>query len=261
MATIEETLKLILSGQAQIMTKQTELQTDVLNIKSSISTLQADFNEYKVETDGKIQAQDVRITRLETQLAKMVENEEKRIETSRKTRLRDELYSRRFNILIHGIEDQHVWEDKSVALRHVRNFLGEKLKIENAESIKIIDCHRLPQNPITENSRELRNRTVSSKKSPRPIIFKLENDFDCKKVWSSESLKNLKDENEKAAANNLSKVSISRHLPDELRKQRKELVPELIAARRNKQKASIRIDWSHIKMYLHVVNDEIPTQE
>ena len=40
--------------------------------------------------------------------------------------------------MIHGIDDQHVWEDKSVALEHVRDFLRNKLKLVNAESSIVI---------------------------------------------------------------------------------------------------------------------------
>ena len=154
--------------------------------------------------------------------------------------------------MIHGIDDQHVWEDKSVALQHVRDFLRNKLKLENADDIKIIDCHRLPQNPV--DGKKLRNRTLSVKKTPRPIIFKVENDFDCKNIWSKTSLENLKAENEIAAANKEPKLAISRHLPDELRQERQALVPALTAARNKNQKGSIRFDWTDLKMYLHVDN-------
>ena len=64
----------------------------------------------------------------------------------------------------------------------------------------------------------------------------------------------LKAENEIAAANKEPRLAISRHLPDELRQERQALVPALTAARNKNQKASIRIDWTDLKMYLHVDN-------
>ena len=155
--------------------------------------------------------------------------------------------------MIHGIDDTGAWEERSISLKHVRNVLKNVLKIEDADNMVIVDCHRLPQRPVSSNESGtmLRNRTITEKRYPRPIIFKLESVLDVQKVWSS--MNNLKEYNETARMNHKPTITFTKHLPDVLQKQRKLLVPKLVAAKKKNLKASIRLDYDKLEMYLHIV--------
>ena len=66
-----------------------------------------------------------------------------------KTALMQESYSKRMNILIHGIEEDSnsVWESHKQTTEKFENFLEDALKM-NPDNIEVVDIHRLPQQPI-----------------------------------------------------------------------------------------------------------------
>ena len=98
--------------------------------------------------------------------------------------LMKELYDKRLNILVHGLEEtERVWETKEKSKVIFNSFLKEGLKIE-PHVIHPIDVHRLPQHPVFKNQ----------KKITRPIIVKLADSFE--KHLIMKSLKNLKAYNE-----------------------------------------------------------------
>ena len=100
--------------------------------------------------------------------------------------LNKDLYSKRFNFLIHGIPENsdNVWENSNVTEKLFKNFVIEGLNININDEIKIVDVHRLQQYPIFfENQIKIN----------RPIIVKLNDDFS--KQRFSSSLRNIKQYN------------------------------------------------------------------
>ena len=83
-------------------------------------------------------------------------------------------YSKRFNLLVHGIDEEknNAWETKSTTEIKLNKFLIEGLNIENVDDLQIFDLHRLPQHPL------YRNKT----KVNRSIIFKLASNYG-KQYW------------------------------------------------------------------------------
>ena len=63
----------------------------------------------------------------------------------------------------------------------------------------------------------------------------------------------LKEYNDTARMNHKPTITFTKHLPDVLQKQRKLLVPKLVAAKKKNLKASIRLDYDKLEMYLHIV--------
>ena len=63
--------------------------------------------------------------------------------------LANEVYSKRLNLLIHGLDENEVWEKKETTLLIFKNFVQEGLNL-NLLDINIIDIHRLLQRPISK---------------------------------------------------------------------------------------------------------------
>ena len=65
--------------------------------------------------------------------------------------LEKEIYDKRFNLLIHGIEEntESAWETKWESENKFKQFLQNGLKIPNFHAVAVADVHRLPQHPIT----------------------------------------------------------------------------------------------------------------
>ena len=95
--------------------------------------------------------------------------------------LSSELYSKRFNYLIYGI-DKIAWETRQQTEKLLRKFLNEALKIPDPNAIALADIHQLPLRPIYNKEQK--------KKITRPIIIKFVNIFD--KYQFTQNLKNLK---------------------------------------------------------------------
>ena len=105
-----------------------------------------------------------------------------------------EHYSKRLNVLIHGIEEQPR-ENKEQTKKIVCNFLKEVL---HCKDIKLIDCHRL----------SLASTKIDSRRSTwRPIICKVSTMEERSRIFSS--LVILKDYNK----NNNSEIFLTHHLP------------------------------------------------
>ena len=64
-----------------------------------------------------------------------------------------ESYEKRFNLLIHGIDENFccAWETREQTKHLVEDFMKEGLKIEDSSKITMAVCHRLPQRIILKN--------------------------------------------------------------------------------------------------------------
>ena len=123
---------------------------------------------------------------------------EKLAENLRKEAPQHEFYSKRLNLLIHGLDEttNTVWESKAETLATFNSFLKEGLDLD-PDSITLVDAHRLPQRPIVKHGRRI----------TRTIIIKLANALDKKKIMTN--LKRLKTYNEARRSVQDSNLSIN----------------------------------------------------
>ena len=191
-----------------------------------------------------------RISTLEKQVRVMKLN-------SNNEMLMKESYSKRNNILIHGLPETEAWESREKSLIIFQEFIREGLKIADPSFISVVDVHRLPQRPISKEGRLI----------CRPIIVKLASILDKERLFKN--AKNLKSYNEKRDPNpnssdksnrlksNRSQVYMTDHLPKEFVAQKKILYPKFIEAKRNKSKTFWRIENGCYNLYVDDVKAEL----
>ena len=132
--------------------------------------------------------------------------------------LAKELYDKRFNLLVHGIDEnkEMAWETRIESEEKLRKFLAEGLQIPSSHAIAIADVHRLPQHAISKQG----------KRVTRPIIVKLTSYND--KNLIMKSLKNLKKfnaERKEKYGCDVNYIFVTEHLPKEVLLQKKRLIP------------------------------------
>ena len=164
--------------------------------------------------------------------------------------LANELYDKRLNILIHGIEEniETALETRTETEKKVREFLNLALKIPSSHAIAISDAHRLPQHIITKQGKRI----------TRPIIVKLSSYNDKKLIMTS--LKNLKQYNEERKSRiypECNSVYVTEHLPRALIQQKKTLLPAFKNAKKLGKKVSWKIEQLNYCLYIDNVKYSI----
>ena len=103
--------------------------------------------------------------------------------------------------------------------------------------------------------------TTKKKKITRPIIIKFVNIFD--KYQFTQNLKNLKAYNVERKAKRLtaSYAYATEHLPKELQKQKKALMPLFQKAKRNKQKTAWKLQDSEYCLFVDDQRVELPDKK
>ena len=106
---------------------------------------------------------------------------ENQAERAKRDSLQRESYCKRFNLLIHGLDESKdsPWEPNAETQIIFNEFLTQGLHLDPIE-IPLVDIHRLPQRPIVKNRKSF----------IRPIVIKLLNTADKHKIMKS--LGNLK---------------------------------------------------------------------
>ena len=208
---------------------------DAIESRFKLFESRLEANEGQVnKLDSKQIKLEERCNILEKQIKNMkLENEEMKVK-ARHEELSRELYSKRLNYLIYGLEESstNVWESREQTEQIFRNFLTEGLQIDNPYSIVIVDVHRLPQHPLYNKS---------PRKINRPIIVKFSNVFD-KHTFIS-NLKHLKGYNQmrREKREEAPYVYATEHLPKVLQLQKNKLIPCFREAKKNKQKTSWKL--------------------
>jgi len=148
--------------------------------------------------------------------------------------VRLESQSRRDNLLFDGIEECDPNEDCMVTLRAI---LKDKLKLENADSMAIVRCHRLGS-----------KRADSSK--PRTLIAKFHWYGDRMVVW--EARQKLKGSN----------IFINEDFPQEIQQRRQVLRPVMRKAKELNMSASLKVDNLILDGKRYTVADlsQLPTE-
>ena len=215
--------------------KITNLESEVEEIKQT----KADYdkvNDFQAKTDAALD-------KLKNRCDDLEEYVQKANCRSRVDALINELYSKKFNLLIYGKKEneQNVWETKTEFGKLVYDFMRDVLLLKNPETIKLADVHRLPQHPVFN---------TAGGKVTRPIIIKLTNSNDKHLIF--QSLKNLKTYNESL---NLKPKSpgyayVTEHLPQELKIQKQKLLPHYNEAKSSGKKVSWKISAGMYCLYI-----------
>ena len=223
-----------LSGRCEVI--EQNLMNETENAKFIDLKHQFEILQQEKAADRKlINSQQSEITRLTGQV-------EGYLQLVKREQLSREAYSKRFNLLVHGIdeEENNAWETRSTTETKLKKFLIEGLNIENVDDLQILDLHRLPQHPLYRNNTKVN----------RPIIFKLASNYDKQLVMNS--LKHLKVYNEAKLNDNpdATKIYVSEHLPKPLYLQKKQLLPFYKKARFENKRASWCIQNGEFCLYV-----------
>ena len=83
------------------------------------------------------------------ELSRLRAQSEKQQLKASKLKVQNEAYSKRFNVLIHGIPEdpKNPWESRNSTVKLFHKFLIDGLKIEDFNELPLVDIHRLPQRP------------------------------------------------------------------------------------------------------------------
>ena len=157
-----------------------------------------------------------------------------------KERVLADLYNKRLNLIIHGLPENDLNEDRIESLQEVKNFLKNHLKIDR--DIFIVDAHRLRSNKTNVS------RATRSAMRCRPLIFRLSNIFD--KDLIMKNLKNLKP-NDPATRQ---RIYLNQHLPPTMVKQKAVLYEKFKQARKNKKSTRWSIDYDSANYCLYIDN-------
>ena len=167
------------------------------------------YNKLKSQIDNKAYANGVEEVseRLEILEAKARDRENKALML--------ESYEKRFNLLIHGIDEnlRYAWETREQTKHLVEDFMKAGLKIKDSSKIVMADCHRLPQRIILKNKVRVN----------RPIIIKLTYADDEHLIFSH--LKNLKIYNNTKISLNLKTQYVTQQLSQQFQNEHKKLLP------------------------------------
>ena len=168
-----------------ILTAIDNLTTRIGKVENKMDNFESRLNE--IETGLKL-----RIVQLEANVKSLPSNEEYKnlekkinylehaLQNKSKVDLMRESYSKRLNLLIHGLEEtKEAWETKSQTKTTLTKFFSEGLHLD-LNSISLVDCHRLPQRPVFKEGQKITG----------PIIIKQTNAFDKSVIFNSAS--NLK---------------------------------------------------------------------
>ena len=158
-----------------------------------------------------------------------------------------ESYSKRLNILIHGLpeNEESPWEKRETTLEIYKTFLKNGLQIQDRSEIRIADI-RLPQRPVYRNK----------KRKCRPIVVKLTSAMDKSKIFRlTKHLKEYNDSNCEASSSSGSQstertVYITDHLPRIFYLQKQQLMKDFKAARKADLKTMWKVEDGSYNLYV-----------
>ena len=238
MADIERKLDQILRNQNEIKERVSNLEDTLNGISRRLA-----INENRLsKVEGNQENLQAHVAKLELKIKEIQQENLKQKENFKLDQLNRELYSKRFNFLIHGLPEDKMfkWETRDKTLAIFYRFVEDGLKIK-PENLRLVDIHRLPQTPVFGDD-DLRR--------DRPIIIKLGDSFS-KRLFMN-SFKNLKAYNKNNREENPSApyIFVSEHLPKELQMQKKKLLPRFKEAKAQKKNTQWRIENAQCCLYI-----------
>ena len=162
METIANNLNVLMNSVEEISQKLANIEGKV---DYNTKRLDEAITNIKVHVDEKLAVMDKKLQNMEEKI--------KSLETiNTRERVLTDLYSKKYDIIIHGLPETDSNEDRNKSLQEVKNFLKDQLKIES--DISIVDAHRLRSSKTNESRAHQSRSTVKC----RPLIFRLLNMFD-----------------------------------------------------------------------------------
>ena len=202
-----------------ILTAINNLATRTERIEMKIDNFESRLNEIETGLKSRTNQLEINVNALPTdedyrKLEKKINSLEHVLQNKSNEDLMSELYSKRLNLLIHGLDEtKEAWETKIQTKSMLAKFFQEGLDLD-LNSISLVDCHHLPQRPIFKQGQKI----------TRPIKIKLTNAFDKSVIFNSASnLKYNQQLSVSSATNGCSRKSvyITEHLPQQLYHQKK----------------------------------------
>jgi len=203
--------------------KLDDLGERMVKIEDRVDGIDEKMNEFEEKNDNCITALETKVSVQDHQ--QLILKVEQYMDDVRRRNLMSELYDKRLNLLIYGLEES-AWETKEKTKIVFNQFLTDGLAIDPSE-IHLVDVHRLPQHPLI----------IRGKHITRPIIIKLPDVFEKTKIMRS--LSNLKEFNQnrhERLKTNIGNVFISDHLPKEFQIHKKKLLRKFKEARSEQKK-------------------------
>ena len=246
MAETNEKLDRILTLLENLTTRLDRLENSVSDNHSYVSKLDQKFTQRCDKLEGAVRQKTEstmfaelqnKVKNLEVKLEILSEQEAKHLDcTTRveqkfesyfleaeRAKISSEAYSKRLNILVHGIEEYptNPWETREETLTKLNKVLSDGLRLDNHKNFQMVDVHRLPQRPIYKNGNKIN----------RPIICKLSSINDKQSIMKATN--HLKEYNNaiRSKNSNNSSVYITDHLPKLYYQQKKKLLPQFKQAK------------------------------
>ena len=159
-----------------------QLNAKINNVEQSVITCR---NDIKANTKT-MENHESRLTVLEAQLKYEITN-------IRKKNVLKDMYDRRRNLLILGIEEKNYeWDETPAQSEELIREVLTQMKVEGMDCLVIEDCHRLPSNRRKPEKKDPKLSENPGNMKPRPIIFKLTNMLDVRKILDcGKSLKEI----------------------------------------------------------------------
>ena len=144
-----------------VQTKLDKILTSLENLTKRLDVIDSKLEAVNSKINEVEEKFDEKYNKLEAQLNDKVSQKEfsdlekqfkKQMELIYEENLMKEMYDKRLNLLIHGIEESvaSTWESKEQTIQIFQEFLSQGLGID-PKSMNIIDIHRLPQRPVFVN--------------------------------------------------------------------------------------------------------------
>ena len=150
-ARVDRIEKSVTGVQRQVIEVDAKLskRCEALELSLQKKAETAEFLDLKIQVEDlakqRVEEREVMIKQLQmiTQLTNQLQGYK---QTTERENLSREAYSKRFNLLVHGLEEDqtNLWENRTVTENLLKKFFIQGLKMENPEQINIVDLHRLP---------------------------------------------------------------------------------------------------------------------
>ena len=261
---ISTKLDKIITKMDNIADRLSNVEVSVATLKSSLSIIEDEFEDRckkikniddKVtnvdlnEVIGRVNDleqcsshRDCKLENLTQKLNDFVHFINMKEQKNKSNKIMQELYSKRLNLLIHGLKENEMYEFESRNETYAlfTKFLQEALGL-GPDSIQLADIHQLPQHTIFKNG----------KRTTRPIIIKLSSVFN--KNIILKSWKKLKSYNLKLSSNmgdDFEYVYVTEHLLKNLQLQKKRLLPAFKQAKSERKRAIWQIENAEYRLYV-----------
>ena len=137
----------------------------ISSVEKAVDDIKSKINDMK-----RLKASIEEVDKLKVQIEKFFNNFVKKLDNlytivqenqqrNRRENLKNEAYSKRFNVLIHGLKEQDsrlvYGETREKTEKTVREFFHNALNIKNSENIKFADIHHMPKQPVLKNGKKI----------------------------------------------------------------------------------------------------------